>query len=67
MLSEKEVSAICRKTLNEINLPGGCRKFVSSLQSGSYDTPIIELEAMIRLSIEKCVYNVLKEYDFKNR
>lgn len=66
MLSQNEVSKICADTLAKLNLSGGCRKFVGSLHAGGHDAPIMELEAIIRLSIEKCVYNVLKEYDSRN-
>ena len=67
MLSQREVSKICADTLTKLNLSGGYRQFVSHLHSGGTDTPTRELEAIIRLSIEKCVYNVLKEYDSRNR
>lgn len=58
---QSEIEKTCEKVFAEINLSGGCMKFVDKLRSGEREAAIRELEAIVRLSISRCISATLSK------
>lgn len=61
MLYQSDVDRVCEKVFAEINLSGGCRNFVDKLRAGERDSAIREMEAIIKLSVSRCIYASLNQ------